>query len=497
MSAALPPRAIGAGVASPQLLLKPITNSAIQTRPGSTSAGGTRSRYRIVLALFTIIALSSAGRWYSASRLWSQESPTAGRLSLDEVVYIVLGDRLVKTGEYSSAGVQALLGVDATRVPPYLQAPLFKHPPVFPFLVGLSRVLFSGQPWAAFMPSLLLGALGLGALYWLAVESPVPTASRWIAVSLLGLSPIHWICSSRIWIETTLCAFVVLALAAQTRAERRQSGWWLMGVFWGCAFLTKYTAFVAWLAALVATLVLHRGERVSPRYWRAQLLAVSLVVPWFILRAWYEGWTVLAIWNSGVQEWRLLAAIVLRPAFLLSMAGLTALLLLWHLAPVGEQRPWNTLLGATIVMLLLLAGSPLRFTLFGQPWAGWYHNALAEWGMSFYVTYRASLEPICLLAFVACLPLRKTSGIFVTQGTWLGLFVFLTAWGNYQSRYALPLIPLEALAVGTLAAQALEAPRTRTEWGATVLTVGWLALSVYRSVWVLKDLGLSYDFFYF
>jgi hypothetical protein len=187
-----------------------------------------------------------------------------------------------------------------------------------------------------------------------------------------------------------------------------------------------------------------------------------------------------------------------RPALLVSLVAVAALLHVWHRSFDERRcRPADALLGATLALLLLLTESSFRAALLGQPWAGWDFNALAKYGTSFYVTYRASLEPVCLLGFVACLPLRRSSAVIVSQGTWLGLFVFLTAWGNYQSRYALPLIPLEALAVGVLTAQALASPRRPTDWPAAVLAVAWLTLGVCRSAWVLKELGLTNDFFYF
>ncbi len=134
-------------------------------------------------------------------------------------------------------------------------------------------------------------------------------------------------------------------------------------------------------------------------------------------------------------------------------------------------------------------------TLLSQPWSGWGTNELKESARTFYLVHPLTFDPVSAFGIFGVLYFSTQKRYSVVCMTWLGLFCFLTCWGNFQSRYGLPLVPIQII----LAVQVLreflggwDTPRWRR-----ALVVGFVTVSVLRSLWLDWTLALSNDFFYF
>lgn len=451
----------------------------------------------IVLTL--LVSVATAGRWVSANHLANPIYNSAKRMSGDEVVYIVLGDRIWKEGRYDTRGLAAQLPLDRDRVviPEYLEAPLFKHPPMFPFLVGLSRFLFWGVQGSSIYPSLLMGAVSLFALFWLALEMGCSPGQGLLAVLLLAVSPVHWICSSRIWMDVTLMTFILLAVAAQVRAVQHDGWWKWSGFFWGCALLTKYTAFAAWAFAIGGALMLRPELRRDRRFWTGQAIAAAMFLPWLVCRFWFEGAVVLMFWTSKVEDWQSFAQMFRRAWILLPLAGLA-----WLWLRCSEQGCFNRwiatprfLAWGTLVFLALVLVMGNRLSLCTLPWSGWGPNELRSSPRDFYLTHSLMFEPVCWWGLVGLVVFRREAAWDLARAVWLGLFLFLTLWGNFQSRYGLPLEPFELLF-----SVALLSPRGSCAAGSRwvcALSGAWILLSCARSLWIVSQIAINNQFFYF
>jgi len=452
------------------------------------------------IALAALILAATAGRWVSASRLADPSHNRARQVSGDEILYIALGDRLWKEGRYDARGLADRMPLDRTRVniPAYLDAPLFKHPPMFPFLVGMSRTIFWKVPGSSIYPSLLMGAVSLAAIFWLAKELGCSPAQGLLAVLLLAVSPVHWICSSRIWMDMTLTAFILLAVAAQIRAMGRSEWWKWAGVFWGCALLTKYTAFAPWAFALAASLYLKPGLRNERAFRSAIAITAGMFLPWVIARIGFEGWTALAVWKSPVEDW----AAMLRMARWLWLAPvLAAAGWLWLRVTRREwfdrwMEPVPLLAWGTLAFLILYAILNARLSFGTIPWSGFGPNALKDSPRDFYLIRQILFEPVCWWGLIGLLVFRRRISWDMTRAVWAGLFLFLTLWGNFQSRYGLPLVPFELVF-----AAAVLWPRRHGEgrvrlwsWGLASL---WILFSCVRSLWIVDRIAIDNKFFYF
>ena len=74
-------------------------------------------------ALAIVVVMATAGRWDQASRLFDPSSPSAGRLSGDEVAYLLLGDRLLHEGRYTTRGIEHMPGLESASLSAYCRRP--------------------------------------------------------------------------------------------------------------------------------------------------------------------------------------------------------------------------------------------------------------------------------------------------------------------------------------------------------------------------------------
>ena len=449
------------------------------------------------IALAVLILAATAGRWVSAEHLANPRYNAAKRFSGDEVVYIVLGDRLWKEGRYDTRGLSDQLPLDRDRVhiPKYLEAPLFKHPPLFPFLVEFSRTLFWGVQGSSIYPSLAMGAISLLAIFWLALELGFAPAQGLLAAFLLAVSPVHWICSSRIWLDMTLMTLILLAAASQVRAMRF-GGWWKWsGFFWGCALLTKYTALAPWIFAMAGAVALRPGLRRDRAFWMGQAVSAGVFLSWLAARLWFEGWTAAAFWKSDVEDWRTLLRMVRWVWLLPPLVGGVWLWIrcskqAWWEKWTGEPRllAWGTL---AFIAGFLAIGDRLPFG--SLPWSGYGSNQLRNSPMDFYLMHQILFEPVCWWGLLGLLLFRRQADLDLVRAVWLGLFLFLTLWGNFQSRYGLPLVPFELVFAAALL---LPCGNSGNRWGCALATI-WIVFSCARSLWIVEHVAIQNQFFYF
>jgi 4-amino-4-deoxy-L-arabinose transferase-like glycosyltransferase len=401
-------------------------------------------------------------------------------------------------GRYTTRGIEQLPAFELAGRAPYLQAPLFKHPPLFPALIGLSRFAGGGGLAAAFVPNLAFSAISIVVMFLLACELDLGHEKALLCAALMAVSPVHWICSARVWLDMPLATLVLIAVWCQIRGVRQASWLPAAGFFWGCAALTKYVALVAWLGALTATLVSMPSAYRSRYFWTGQALTAAMVAAWLFVRWHFEGASVVMFWRSSINDWRMLAT-ALRSLWLLPVVA-AVLIVVWRRLKSERFHRNCELLALPVATLLALGLSRIfGWSLLEIPMTSWSHNRLADSSRAFYLARQVLFEPVCWVGIIALLlPLRslRLPGWTVIQLTWVCLFVFLTCWGNYQLRYGLILTPWEYLGAAGL----LRLPRGEVldrSTAATAFSACWLALTVARSLWIVLKLAMAPAFFYF
>jgi 4-amino-4-deoxy-L-arabinose transferase-like glycosyltransferase len=379
----------------------------------------------------------------------------------------------------------------------YLQAPVFKHPPLFPMMVGLSRLAGGGELAAAFAPNLLLSAMSLLLFFAVCRETRLSPGNSLLAVGLLSLSPVHWVCSARIWLDLAVTTFVLGAAWCQIRGLRHPRWFVAAGFFWGCALLTKYVALAALVGAFVATLYVNPRVVRERWFWVGYLLTITMLMPWLAFRWQTEGSTVIAFWTSDIDDWRRLTRI-LKHLWVLPV-GFAILMPLWRrLATLPESAAYRRhLLWMTGLFVVTCLVNPFGWNYLEVPATFWGNNPFATAPLHFYISRQVLFEPICWVGLTALLllPLSAAGAWTQIRGVWLSLLIFLTAWGNYQLRYGVILVPWELLgAVALLQVVQKQMPANHLT---RALSVAWIVLSAARSVWILVATAIHNDLFYF
>jgi hypothetical protein len=230
-------------------------------------------------------------------------------------------------------------------------------------------------------------------------------------------------------------------------------------------------------------------------FWLGQGIAAAVFLPWLALRFCVEGSDVIFFWKSGVEDWRTLA----RLWKWVCVAPVVAAAV-WIWARAGQRgmfaravRDPRLLAFGTLAFIVLAFIGPLDLDRI--PWFGFGPNQLAGSSRDFYLSHQILFEPVCWWGLIGLVVYGGGERWNLLRAGWLGFFLFLTAWDNFQSRYGLPLLPFEEVfTAGLLGCFLAEGKRNKA---AVALAVLWLLLSWARSIWIMSDVGIRNQYFYF
>lgn len=461
-----------------------------------------------ILLLVSLVLLAGWGRWISASHVWDVRYNPNKSLYFDEVVYITLGQNLMSRGDYSLQQQYPNMKRIYAEVPRYVNDPLFKHPPLVPVLVGVSMKLFANNIRGAFIPGLLLGTAMVVLVFGLSRMVFRDSRQAWLAAFLLTMCATNWICSARIILEAPLAFFILAGVSCQLWGAHRSRMTWLAVVFWSLAWWTKYTAIPIWGVLQVLMLLAYPRLLGSRTYWMSQAALAVLYLPWIAWRLSVDGFGMLMIWQSNTEEWIAAARMLSRPSVWVVLIS-AAVLATWvagrrgRIFPEMMRETWarKHVLGLAAVVLavmgLLAFWRPAAFSFERLPWVGDNDNLLREGPIWTYLLRLFWFEPVTLLAMAGVFFLPGSRQVQIIKGLAVGGTIAITAWGNYQMRYLLPVIPFwEILAAGTLFFF-YDQIRKRSLPAAVVFAAGWLGWSLLRSGWLIWKIAIPNQVFYY
>lgn len=241
------------------------------------------------------------------------------RLSAWAVILLVF---LVHVGLASSVP----LGVDEAHYALYALFPdlsYFDHPPMVGWLQMLVSPLGFNEFTVRLIPALLYAISSL-LVYRLSFRlfPSGPASQGWIAVFLLNSSLILQLMGWGLVPDLPLMVFALLAVdrAYQVYESNRLTDWLVLGVVFGLAGLSKYTAVFLPLG-LVLFMIQHKGlswlAQTGP--WLAALVSLVIISPVLIWNA-QNDWVSLAYQfdrGVGVKEWELGEALGMQVAQML------------------------------------------------------------------------------------------------------------------------------------------------------------------------------------
>jgi 4-amino-4-deoxy-L-arabinose transferase-like glycosyltransferase len=384
-------------------------------------------------------------------------------LTFDEIVYSDLAAQMVEPPlTYNTRRIYRNAMKKGRPLPAYFDRPLFKHPPVYPFLISLSYRMFGTDYSSAFKVSLASG-LALIVLAYLLAAILFDSRTAVFAAVLMAMEPVAWICSQKIWTETTLAMFSVLSLyffAVYLRKERP-----LMilaaGFSAGLAVLTKYPGILP-VAVMGAYALLWRRDLFGKKAFIA-----GIVLPFLMLLPWIQ-WNY-SVYGSGLggsgEEIAHLVKVFtgLLTRYGLPAAGAAAVGAALYLLRRGKGLPGGPVARRAVMLAPVLAAVCILIFFVRDSWmnaldllhvpeTGWKIGMFADEPWHFYIGRLAELSPFYIFSVLGVVLLaldRERAGAYRLLYVYAGLILlFYIAWGNYQSRYitavTVPLMVLSA-----------------------------------------------------
>jgi len=279
--------------------------------------------------------------------------------------------------------------------------PVYK-PPLLPYVVASSQLLFGDASWAVRLPGLVAGVLTVplaGAL------ARALYKDRWtgaMAAAGVVVSPFAVVLSGTAFPDPVV---VALGLAACLAAARGRTRWG--GLLGGLSFAAKQTGLV-WLPLLILIRITRFDSQDADRRF-----PLSIIGCWMLVVALVFGWDAARISQGATSFWQV------------GVVGYGGLRLIWPQELLSRLQGWCELIryvfASPIVNGLLLVGLP----------------ALVAIGIFRHPGERDSLADILLTFFV----------LFYFLFHWL---VALPIW----DRYLLPVVPALAVLLGRVGRRA-------------------------------------------
>ncbi|MFH1996322.1 MAG: glycosyltransferase family 39 protein [Candidatus Omnitrophota bacterium] len=376
-------------------------------------------------------------------------------LTFDEYVYSVMSTQIDK-GVYNTMGIYEDEVRKGKHLPAYFRKPIFKHPPVFSYLVSISCKLFGNTFVSAFKVSLFFGVLLILMAYLLSAMLFHDRIAALYAAFMMSIEPISWVSSQKVWMETTLAFFFVLSLFLFFYSTRRGNPYTMLasGFFAGCAALTKYPGILA-----VAVILLYAAS-CDRKLFRQKSFIASLLLPFLMLIPWI-------VWNYRVYGPSLFAEtykahrldfVFERKPFQEYLYLVIAVIFIFALllALIKNRKARGALIVVSVAALCVILRRHIfhSFDLFFVPKSGWEMGMFGKEPWYFYLGRLIELSPLYVVSLVGLVMIvlhhdRSREYIFLFMSV-LIILAFYVWWRNYQSRYILALItPLMVISSAT------------------------------------------------
>ncbi|MCD4780245.1 MAG: glycosyltransferase family 39 protein [Candidatus Omnitrophica bacterium] len=402
--------------------------------------------------------------------------------TIDEIVFVKMAKQVAHdVRDYHTIPYGKTLAATGRELPEYFFAPLYKHPPVFTFMAALSMKLFGEKGKSAGYVSIFLSVLMMPLLYWLGALL-FDRQVGLLAAILLWFDPVVTMTSQKVWIDTSIAFFTLLAAVLFVYALKNKNDWFFIfsGIASGLAVNTKYPGILITFGMVLYTLFYRRDLFRKGKFFLGLLMPFLMLIPWFM-------WNIQVYGISALKgHYELTFAIRLFTDKLWLILPVAAILFAVYLflkrkSIIGHRPP--TAAGSTIEpgtskektdeldpgQAKIVLGSYIAVILFILIFIGdsvlkslhFYYIPVTSWSQGFFANeipsfyFKRLLEYffIYIFAYLALFtyhPKEQEQTAFIRISTIVILFFFI-AWRNFQCRYILATIPfLILLAANTI-----------------------------------------------
>lgn len=405
----------------------------------------------------TLIVLFLAFLTISAFLIRLSNFKNSPARSIDEIVYYRMGKQILQEGlsGYNTIPYGREMAATGRPLPPYFFEPLFKHPPLFTFLITLSMKIFGPLLVSAEYISLLFGVFLIPLVYILGTVLFNRRIGLFSAF-FLWLDPVTIMCSQKVWMETTIAFFTLLSAVFFAKGIKSNNDWFfiLSGLSSGLAVNTKYPAVLITVAFVFYAFFSDRDLFCNRKF------QISLALPFFCLLPWmywnYRVYGLKSIPHHG--ELNVLFKIFSAKWAIVFLVGIILAAVLWlkerfshqgnAARPDTEPLPSTSLKKISILFLfflgILLKDSLLHSLQFNHlPLVSWANGAFGNETPLFYLGRLIEYSFLYVFAFIGLFIYRSYHDpeiAFLRSSAFIILILYIM-WGNYQSRYILAAIP--------------------------------------------------------
>ena len=324
----------------------------------------------------------------------------------------------------------------------FLNRPLFKHPPLYPFALAVSYLLLGSHVFAAIVPSLLAWA-GICLMTRNITHNLFGPIPSFLAFLLCLIDPMGWALSIKIGTDVFVTFLVLVALWLFLKNFEHGS-LWNCGIFLGLASLTKYSA-LTYVMAMVLVLGVHR--RYAPLIVLITPLCLMLA-PWIGMQFAVYG---SSCWRISYEDFFIPQMFLVQAILLTALCYLFAqpLLTYWSKTSFWD-RPWGIRVARWI---------PTGLMALPIAWLGTSMNSIFLWDSVPWTTFLGNpstfpgyyfRQPLICLPFLLVVPfsslllLRKVnrSKLFTLITLVFLYFIFAILWSNHQIRYLYAIVPV-------------------------------------------------------
>ncbi|MBZ0166540.1 MAG: glycosyltransferase family 39 protein [Candidatus Omnitrophica bacterium] len=434
-------------------------------------------------------------------------------LTFDEGVYIRLALQLKQGEPYNT--IKLWEEKKKSRLlPDYMSRPLFKHPPLYPWLVSMSYAMLEQKSTyryeelyeAAANVSNLMACL-LVLLGFLFARRYFGYPAAYLTAFLLAIDLNIALCGQKVWIASTLAFLTFASLYLVFKACEEHRAWFYpAGIVFGLAMLTKYTAVLV-VPIMLSYILIYRRDlfRCKELYFFFGL-AFLVFLPWLVTNMKVYGMDALTMMilrqTRGPQK--MLYFGIFAAAVIAATWG--AIILYQRMVQkhsdadgTAVRTQWFPFIGVGLISLffaMLFVHKPYvtsalkSLNWMALPNAGWDMKIYKQEPWYFYFKQHLEYSPYYLIMFVAFLraPLgRKPDMYLLLSSVWVLLFA--TMWKNFQGRYAVQFVtPTLILIAATIIAVYQLLLRHKNIPGYAGLTALSLAL-LYLTLKALKVYG--------
>ncbi|MFC1643516.1 glycosyltransferase family 39 protein [Chlamydiota bacterium] len=419
----------------------------------------------IAIALSIIVLFGMVLRFIGFSR--------PHNFTFDEGLYTQMGHQIMQGQEYSSVRVYNQEAKRGRKLPAYLKQPLFKHPPLYCQMISVFHSLFGPGYPSAVKVSILFGIATIIIVFFIG-----KLIGDWkvglLAAGLLAIEPVHWITSQKIWMETTLTFFMTATAFFFLKGLDNEKYFKYAGFMLGGALITKYPGVLAGICIFVYALLVERRLFKNKKFWLIPGIAFLMFLPWLLSNMKVYGIGYLFP-GKGVSKELGHVLEISKPfiwggAFIsVVVSALYVVLRKKNMTFFKEKITENTIfqyvskrktlllwiVSAVAFLLCILLSTSFRFNIIHAfslkyiPENGWKVNQFGAEPWYFYVKRLTMLSPFYFLGYLGVIFYSfKNKKFFYLGFSVFLIFTFFIKWGNYQSRYILPVIPLLMVMTG-------------------------------------------------